>query len=159
MTEPETLEPKAAATPLLPPQGLLIALALMAALHFLLPAATLVGSPWRWAGLLPAAIGLTLVLHSAQLFDRARTTIVPFHASSALVTTGFFRITRNPMYLGMVLLLGGVAMLFGTLTPWCMPPLFALWIDRRFIAAEERMLAERFGTAYDAYRAQVRRWL
>ena len=144
---------------LLPPQGLLIALALMAALHFLLPAGELIGSPWRWAGLLPAAIGLTLVLHSAQLFDRVRTTIVPFHRSSTLVTNGFFGISRNPIYLGMVLLLAGVATMLGTLTPWCVPPLFALWIDRRFIVAEERMLTERFGAAYDAYRTRVRRWL
>ena len=75
------------AHPLLPPQGLLIALALMAALHFLRPASERNGSPWRWAGLLPAAMGLTLVLHSARLFDRMRTTIVPFHRASALAVT------------------------------------------------------------------------
>lgn len=64
---------------LLPPPGLLVALALMAALHFLLPASEPTGSPWRWAGLLPAAIGLTLVLHSARLFDRVRTILLPSH--------------------------------------------------------------------------------
>jgi hypothetical protein len=93
MDEPDA-EPRAEysagvspAHPLLPPQGLLIALALMAALHFLRPATERNGSPWRWAGLLPAAMGLTLVLHSARLFDRMRTTIVPFHRASALAVT------------------------------------------------------------------------
>ncbi len=165
--EPRPLEPRQPLLPqqaLLPPQALLIALTLMAALHFLLPLASINGSPWRWAGALPAALGLTLVLHSARVFDRVRTTIVPFHTSSALVTTVFFQVNRDPIYIGPIsvgiaLLPCGVAILSGSLSPLCAPPLFALSVDRRIIAAEERMLAARFGAACDAYRARVRRWL
>jgi protein-S-isoprenylcysteine O-methyltransferase Ste14 len=95
----------------------------------------------------------------AGIFDRAGTTIKPFEESSALVTTGPFRVSRNPVYLGMVLGLLGVAVLAGSLSPFLVIPLFAVLIDRRFIQAEEAQLERTFGASYVAYKSQVRRWL
>jgi protein-S-isoprenylcysteine O-methyltransferase Ste14 len=63
------------------------------------------------------------------------------------------------MYLGFVLILLGVALLLGSLTPWLVIPIFAILIDRVFIQVEERMLAEQFGQDWSTYKAGARRWL
>jgi len=68
-----------------------------------------------------------------------------FERSSHLLTSGVFAISRHPMYLGMVLILGGIAMLLGTLGPFVIVLAFAVWFGLRFVAFEERMLADTFG--------------
>ena len=95
----------------------------------------------------------------AMLFRRRGTAIKPFQESSALVTDGVYRFTRNPMYLGMVIGLTGVACMLGTVTPLLVIPIFIWVIRTRFIRVEEGMLAERFGDEYVQYQARVRRWL
>ena len=76
-----------------------------------------------------------------------------------MVTPGVFALSRNPMYLGMVLLLVGVALLVGTLMPLVIATAFAVLLDARFIQAWERVLADAFGVDWRAYRNRVRRWL
>jgi protein-S-isoprenylcysteine O-methyltransferase Ste14 len=63
------------------------------------------------------------------------------------------------MYLGMVLIVAGVAILLGSVTPWIAVAVLAVLLDRVFIAREEKMLAGTFGAAFEDYRARVRRWL
>ena len=92
-------------------------------------------------------------------FTRAGTPVVPFERSTTLVTGGSYRFTRNPMYLGMVLLLSGVAALLGTLSPWLVIPIFTAVIQTNFIRGEERFLEELFGDSYRAYKTRVRRWI
>ena len=72
---------------------------------------------------------------------------------------GPFRFTRNPIYLGMVLLLSGAAVGLGSLSPWFVIPPFILAIAFDVIPAEEAMLTETFGDAYRAYQSRVRRWI
>jgi protein-S-isoprenylcysteine O-methyltransferase Ste14 len=93
------------------------------------------------------------------LFARHGTAIRPFDRSSALVISGPYRFTRNPMYVGLVAMLIGLALMLESLSPLLVVAAFAWIIATRFIAVEERMLDERFGTAYAEYRARVRRWL
>lgn len=143
----------------LPPVFFLAGLLIAIGLHFKLPLATLIAAPWTWLGLLPLVLGLGITVMAARTFARAGTAIRPFHESSALVTSGMYRYTRNPMYLGMVLVLLGAAVLLGSLTPFAMPPLFALIIQMRFIRHEEAMLQNRFGEQYREFRARVRRWI
>ena len=143
----------------LPPAVLAVALIVMVALHFAWPVAQLLRFPMTLVGLLPLAAGIALNLSVDRAFKTHRTTIKPFERPSFLVTTGPFRFSRNPIYLGMVLLLLGVALLLGALTPFAVVPLFALWIDRGVIRFEERMLAETFGDAWQSYRRRVRRWI
>ena len=76
-----------------------------------------------------------------------------------MVTRGVYRLSRNPMYLGFVLMLIGVALLLGTVTPYVVVVVFAVVIDRVFTVVEEYMLAKKFGTAWQAYTAHTRRWL
>jgi protein-S-isoprenylcysteine O-methyltransferase Ste14 len=103
--------------------------------------------------------GVTLAFTGASLFRRRGTGVVPFSPVTRLVTEGPYRFTRNPMYLGMVVTLAGAAITFGTLSPWLPIPLFAWWINRRFIAQEEVMLEEHFGADYLAFKKRVRRWV
>ena len=81
-----------------------------------------------------------------------------FLAATALLTNGLYRWSRNPIYLSMALLLGGLALFQGALSPWMVPPLFMVILNRHFIVPEEAMLAEAFGAEYRDYVSRVRRW-
>ena len=120
------------------------------------------GNPWR-VPLTALLVGMGLASDIAGLlaFRRHRTTVNPLspHKSTAIVQDGIYRFTRNPMYLGMALILLGFALYLAS--PWALlgPLVFAAYITRFQIRPEERALAAHFGTAYAAYCAQVRRWL
>jgi protein-S-isoprenylcysteine O-methyltransferase Ste14 len=142
----------------LPPTYFLASLVLMAALAFALPTLPFLSWPWRATGLVPIAAGALLNLAADRAFKDLGTTVKPFERSSALATSGVFRLSRNPMYLGMALMLIGAALLLGALTPSLVAAGFIGVIETRFIPAEERMLAETFGDAWTAYRRRTRRW-
>lgn len=145
--------------PILPPFYLLAGLAVMLVLHFFLPVAWLLSRPWDLAGGILMVAGLTLTIFSAQIFHKADTPVRPFEASTALITHGPFRLSRNPMYLGMVIAMAGTALLLGTLTPWVVPPVFLVVIHHFFIVPEEKLMEQTFGDEYRVYRSRVRRWL
>ena len=143
----------------LPPHYFLGAILLAVILHFLLPVPGLVTFPWRLLGLAPLVIGIVLNLLADQSFKKHNTTVKPFEDSSALVTDGVFKITRNPMYLGIILILFGVAMLLGSAAPFAVVLLLAALLDRVFIAPEEQKLEDTFGERFQHYRRRVRRWI
>jgi protein-S-isoprenylcysteine O-methyltransferase Ste14 len=147
------------ATKMLPPSYLFFSLLVMIGLHFVLPLVNVIDYPWSLLGCIPLIVGMALNLIADQAFKRADTTVKPFQESSALITGGVFGISRHPMYLGMVLMLFGMAVLLGTLTPFFVVPVFGLLMQNRFIAVEERMLAVRFGAEYTDYKARVRQWI
>ncbi len=144
---------------LLPPHYFLGAMLLAVILHFLLPVSQILIFPWRLLGLAPLVIGIVLNLLADQAFKKHNTTVKPFEESSALVTDGVFKITRNPMYLGIVLILFGVAMLLGSAAPFAVVLLLAVLLDRVFIAPEEQKLEDTFGERFQHYRRRVRRWI
>lgn len=113
------------------------------------------------AALTIGAAGVAVMLAALLSFRRARTTINPMRPqeSSKLVSTGVFGLTRNPMYLGMLLLLLAWAAYLGTLWTLAGPLLFAAYITRFQILPEERALSGLFGASFTAYTAKVRRWL
>ena len=94
-------------------------------------------------------------------FRRARTTVNPMTpgASSSLVERGIYRHTRNPMYLGMALVLLGWAIWLGGVAAVAALPVFTLYMTRFQIVPEERFLEAKFGQTFVAYRGRVRRWL
>ena len=106
-----------------------------------------------------ALAGLAMILWPVAQFLLARTGLVPFSEATTLVTTGLYRVTRNPMYLGMAMMLAGGAMVFGSLGALLPLPFFLWIIQRNFILGEERFLAEVFGEPYHDYCRRVRRWL
>ena len=122
------------------------------------------GVPLAWrvgAALVVAAVGAAFDVAGILAFGRAKTTVNPMkpEKSAALVSTGVFRITRNPMYVGMVFILLAWAVYLAS--PWALfgPLLFAAYITRFQIKPEERVLAARFGDEFASYTARVRRWL
>jgi protein-S-isoprenylcysteine O-methyltransferase Ste14 len=144
---------------LMPTHYLLIAILLMIALHFIFPLAKIIPLPWIVLGLLPLASGIVINLIADKAFHNANTTVKPFQESTTLITDGVFHYSRNPMYLGFVFILIGIATLFGSLSPWLIVPLFVILMNRMFIQTEERMLEARFGQSWLEYKARVRRWL
>jgi protein-S-isoprenylcysteine O-methyltransferase Ste14 len=143
----------------LPPTYLFVALAGMVLLHLLLPVLKLVNYPWNLLGVIPLVMGSVLNLIADAAFKKAQTTVKPFEESAALITSGVFRVCRHPMYLGMVLILLGIAILLGSLSPLLIVAIFAVLMERVFVRVEEVMLEQRFGAAWSAYKAQVRKWI
>jgi protein-S-isoprenylcysteine O-methyltransferase Ste14 len=143
----------------LPPVYFLIAIIAMAAIHWLVPVGRFLSGPWRLIALLPILLGLAFTIVAERQFKRAGTAVKPFEPSSALVTGGVFRISRNPMYLGMVLVLLGIVIALGNAIALVVVPIFIWVIAVRFIGPEEKLMTEQFGDAYEAYKSQVRRWL
>jgi protein-S-isoprenylcysteine O-methyltransferase Ste14 len=145
--------------PLLPPSYFLGALVASIGLGVFLPVAAVLSWPWTTTGTVPIAVGITLNLAADHAFKLHATTVRPFEVSTSLVTDGMFRLSRNPMYLGMVLILLGIAVVLGALTPFAVVAAFALLMHYRFVRIEERMLADRFGAEWQCYSARVRRWV
>jgi len=143
----------------MPTTYLLISIIVMTVLHSLFPAMRIIPPLWNLLGLVPLALGVIINLVADKAFHKANTTVKPFEESSALITQGVFRASRNPMYLGFVLILIGIAVLMRSLTPYVVVLAFAILIDRMYITVEERMLAEKFGTEWEEYRQSTRRWL
>ncbi|MDO5692834.1 MAG: isoprenylcysteine carboxylmethyltransferase family protein [Pseudomonadota bacterium] len=112
-------------------------------------------------GLVIAFAGGLVALAGALEFSRARTTVNPLspRKASMLVTTGIYRFTRNPMYLGMLLVLVGWGVYLGNAVAFLALPLFVWLLNTLQIKPEERILRERFGVAYQRYAARVRRWI
>ena len=144
---------------IIPPAWLLISLIVMTGLHFYLPIARIIEAPWSYSGAALIVIGVVLGATGAGTFRRAGTPVKPFERSTALVTHGIHRFTRNPMYLGLLLVLIGAAIAFGTLSPWFPIPLFFLIVRTQFIRGEEEFLEGIFGADYLAYKQRVRRWI
>jgi protein-S-isoprenylcysteine O-methyltransferase Ste14 len=144
---------------ILPPTYLLIAMMAMLVLHFLFPVAWIVPPVWNLLGLVFLVAGVTMNLIADKAFHQAGTTVKPFEESSTLVTDGVFQISRNPMYLGFVLILTGTSMLLRSLSPYLIIFAYAFLVDRTFIKVEEGMLAKKFGKTWEAYKSRTRRWL
>ena len=131
----------------------------MVILNFTIPGYRFLLFPYTLVGILLMVPGLWMNLWASKYFNTVGTTVKPFQVSEQLVTTGFYRYSRHPMYLGMLLILVGVFLFLGSLTPILVLPFFILLINRRFISPEEAMLLDRFGEAYEKYQKRVRRWI
>jgi protein-S-isoprenylcysteine O-methyltransferase Ste14 len=96
---------------------------------------------------------------SSIRFSRAGTAVIPFKPTTALVTGGAYRFTRNPIYLGMATLYVALAVGLGILWSFLFLPFVLLAVDRFVIVREERYLERKFGQQYTEYRRRVRRWI
>ena len=100
-----------------------------------------------------------LVVAAVIEFARVRTTIVPRKAPSGLITSGIFRYSRNPIYLADLLILAGLALLWGSVIGLLLVPVLGWILHVRFIRGEEERLTEAFGEEYLSYCAATRRWI
>ena len=111
------------------------------------------------AGGVLLAIGVIIAGWSQVLFRKAHTTTVPGERSARLITSGPYRISRNPMYVGLVLAYVGTAGLQNQMWPVVLLPLIVAYLNWIVIPVEEARLDEVFGGAYERYRGRVRRWM
>ena len=143
---------------ILPPHYFALSLVLIIGFG-LLESGRVLPPPWPYLGALPVLIGVVIAAQGSRLFARAGTNIIPFTESTALVTTGVFAYSRNPMYSGMVLALAGTALIMNGWLPWLVVGLFTAIIRGFFIRTEEKLMEQTFGEAYVEYRNRVRRWI
>jgi protein-S-isoprenylcysteine O-methyltransferase Ste14 len=108
-----------------------------------------------------AALGVGIAVAGVVSFRRARTTVNPLNpeTASALVTSGIYRRTRNPMYLGALVALLGWAVFLANAVAFIMTPLFVVYMNRFQIGPEERALTALFGPQFSEYCSKVGRWL
>lgn len=145
----------------IPPVALaLIFAGVMAAVAYSLPGAVPVPFKQVIAILLVLA-GITVAVAGVLAFRRHKTTVNPLtpEQSSALVATGIYRVSRNPMYLGFLLILSGWAAFLANIVAVLLLPLFVVYMNRFQILPEEQALAQRFGPSFAVYCQSVRRWL
>ncbi|MEL7027748.1 MAG: isoprenylcysteine carboxylmethyltransferase family protein [Pseudomonadota bacterium] len=144
----------------LPPVVFVAVLAIVIVLQALVPiSAPLPAAPFRLAGLIAAALGLAVAAPAVAAFLTRGEQLPPDTPTKAIVETGPYRFTRNPMYLGMALLL--LAFFFWTRTAWAgVGVVVFVWIiHTQVILKEEAYLKAKFGAAYEDYLSRVRRWI
>lgn len=119
-----------------------------------------VDAPWRFVFLLPMAVGVLLVAWSVVLFAiTGRGTLAPFDPPDIFVARGPYRVTRNPMYVGVILWLAGLAGLFGARVIAWYALVVLVWFHLFVVLVEEPGLRRRFGRSYEVYTRTVPRWL
>jgi len=155
------VEPDSAGVRFPPPFIYLGALLLgLAAERFVAPRSFGIDRWWLVAmGALLFAAGAATMLAAVGLFRRLGTHVPPSRPTTFIASTGPYRWTRNPMYLGMALVYAGIAVGFDGAIALALLPLVLIVIQRHVIAREERYLEAKFGDEYRRYKAEVRRWL
>jgi protein-S-isoprenylcysteine O-methyltransferase Ste14 len=123
------------------------------------PVLMLPKTPSRVAALVCVALWAILTLWSIGLFRRARTSFIPVKPTTALVVSGPYQYTRNPMYVGFVCLYLGFALWFSSFWALILLPVVIAVVQYYVIAREEQYLEQKFGEEYLKYKARVRRWI
>jgi len=142
-----------------PPIIGLILLAISVILHFTFPIVKLIWFPFNLIGIIGVVGGWLLAMWGKRTFFESGVELVPGSKSSKIVQIGPFKHSRNPMYLGFILLLLGIAILFGSLIVFLAPVGFFIIINFFFIPFEERLMEKTFGKEYLDYKNKVRRWI
>jgi protein-S-isoprenylcysteine O-methyltransferase Ste14 len=142
-----------------PPLIFLGGLAVGFGLEALLPGSSLPDAVAWIVGAVLVVAGVALLASFNTAFARKGTAVEPWKPTTAIVSTGPYRLTRNPAYVGMALLYIGIAVLSQALWALLPLPIVVAIIDRGVIAREERYLERKFGQEYLDYKRRVRRWI
>ncbi|GGW54589.1 methyltransferase family protein [Alishewanella tabrizica] len=140
---------------------MVITASLMWILAVLLPTMSIAFFASALVALVLASIGVAVAILGVQAFLAADTTIDPRipNQSSSLVTKGVYSISRNPMYVGFLLMLVGWGVFLFNIVSFLLLPLFVMYMNRFQITPEERYMRKKFGQEYSQYAAAVRRWV
>ncbi len=144
---------------MIPPVYFAASLMLMTVSHYFLPSPAVIFPPYTYSGFVLIAFGISMIVWAFLSFRKAGTTIDPHGRSIRLITSGPFRVSRNPIYLGMAAILSGAGTVFGSAFPFVFILVFMIAIENAFILAEENKLKNIFGRRYTAYKKKVRRWI
>ena len=142
-----------------PPRIALVLLALSMGLWYFSPQGTMLFVPYGIIAGVVSVSGFVIMMWAWILFRRFGTAVCPTGATSTIVTKGIYRFSRNPMYLGMIMMLAGASFLMGSLPAFLAPLLFFLIIDKCFIPYEEEKLFATMEGDYTHYFDTRRRWL
>ncbi len=144
---------------LVPPLLLLLSLIGMVAVSRLSSSNIWIQQPFDKAGFAVIAIGVLLPVWAARIFKQRQTNILPYRDPEKIVTEGPFKFSRNPMYLGMLLVLTGAAIKLGNLESFGFVAIFFCVSNWWYIPFEEERMSAVFGEQFDTYKNNVRRWL
>jgi protein-S-isoprenylcysteine O-methyltransferase Ste14 len=142
-----------------PPILLLIHIFAAFLLNWLFPLPAAFPKILVWVGYLLVVVGIGLAFSAAGRFLKARTTLDPHGSVAEIVTSGPYRFSRNPIYLGFVCLLIGFPFIFRTYWGLILSPVFMISLYQLVIKQEESYLEKKFGDSYTSYKSQVGRWL
>ena len=142
----------------IPPFYLLISVLSIVLLSKYFPVIEFDREKFKMLSLLILLTGISLLSISSSLFTKHKTPIKPFKESTHLITTGIYKYSRNPIYLGMVLILIGVGIYMGAGSSLFVVLIFIYFIRKDFVIKEEAFLLELFGEEYKNYKEKVRRW-
>lgn len=138
---------------------IVVLIAVPVLVHCLIPVMIVIAPPYSYTGAVVMLAGLGFMMWAARVFRLAGTGFRLQEGGSVLVTSGPFRYSRNPMYLGMLIWLIGFAVLLGSLVVFVFPVLFFLLAEFLLIPREERRMEQMFGERFTGYGRRVRRWL
>ena len=142
-----------------PPAYFFVSLFSSIGLYFALPSTKAMATPYRYIGLVLIGTGVVLNLWTDAIFKKHKTTVKPYENPTHLGISGPFRISRHPMYLGMVSILLGIGIALGPVISLVVPILFLIVMEVMFIPFEEKNLEQAFGKEYLDYKKKVRRWI
>ncbi len=143
---------------IIPPVFVLLSIILIVLSYFLLPQYNYLPIPYNFAGIAVSFAGFVLMGKSRDLFKKHQTTLA-ITKSSSLIQEGVFSKSRNPMYIGMFLLLLGIAICFCNLFSLMVPFTFIILMHFVFVLKEEKLMLGEFGQNYTDYCERVRRWV
>ena len=159
MTDPQHDHADHASVKIYPPVLWLIHILAVFLLNRFLPLPLAFPKAMGWLGYLFVLAGLGFAFGAVIQFRKAKTTVDPHGSVRAIVTSGPYRFTRNPIYLGLVCLLIGFPLIFRTYWGLILSPVFIVLMNTLVIQHEEAYLEKKFGDEYTSFKSRVRRWL
>ena len=144
---------------LYPPLMVLLGLIIQGAIAFFAPIEPLLLPLWQYSGIGLMLLAFATIVYMARGFSKNQTTILPDGEPSQLLESGLFRLSRNPIYVAMALLLTGSGLAFGHVLTLLVVPVFIVLVQQIWIVKEEENLEAAFGQHYRNYKMRVRRWL
>lgn len=142
-----------------PPTHFYAYLIISVLLHYLFPIKQIINKPFNYAGIILIIIGTVLNILADKIFKDQKTTVKPDQKPTSLIDYGPFRISRNPMYLGMTLFLVGTGIFLGSIISFIGAVFFIAAMEIYFIPGEETAMKEAFGKEFGNYKKKVRRWI
>ena len=140
----------------------LIVLTLIVSIYFSSKKIDLINIPFQLQiSIFILSVGILIFINPVLQFIKSKTTINPiqFKETNKLVTSGIFKYSRNPMYLGMLMIIISTSIFYLNIYSILTPFLFILWINKFQIKREEIFLTEKFGKEYFSYKNKTRRWI
>jgi len=135
-----------------------ISLLILTVLTFVIPIKIII-KPYNYFGIILILFGIIMNLWTDQLFKKTHTNVKYHKIPNKLIVSGPFKFSRNPMYLGMLAILLGVAIIIGNLISFIFPIIFIIIINKKHISTEEKNMEKTFGKEYLKYKNKVRRWI